>query len=892
MEERKRGEQKESMKIFEQKINFYKMTCFVMLLYLLPVKLCSQNILQTEITIDHTNETIKKILKDIQEENDFSFSYSQIDLSDKISIKYSGTLESGLNRILPSKIIYENIGNFIILKNAPLKGRKIKGRVIDKDTQIPLIGASVIIIESDPLIGVSTDENGYFEFERMPIDRYDFYAQYLGYEPLNVSQVLNSAGKEVFLNIELTESAVSFSEIIVTDKLEYGAPINEMAGASARSFSVEETRRYAASISDPARMAQSFAGVSSGGDDLSNEIIIRGNSTRGLLWRLEGVEVPNPNHFGGMGNGGGSVSMLSSSTLTNSDFYTGAFPAEYGNALSGVFDMRMRNGNSEKREHSIAVGNLGFEMSTEGYFNKKSKASYLVNFRYSTIQLIRKWLPSLGNEFPAYRDLSFKVNIPTENKGNITLFGLGGRNLSKQDGIRDTSKWEDINDRLDVQQKERVAVIGATHRYLLNDDAYFKTSIAATSYDYYDLTDLILNLEGYPDTTIDESDFRNKDFALYFSFHQKLNAKNKIRTGFNLSHKTFYYDYLTKDPSFSDELFFKNDGRTQFLQSFFQWQKRWKEDLEFNTGVNFSYLFLNNTYAFDPRFSFKWEFVPKNKLILSAGLHSKPEHISTYFIERINPNGTINSPNLNLSLSKAAHFVIGYDRDIYENIKLKIEGYYQHLFNIPVSDNADNGFSVLNTQDVFDIIFGNDRSRSALVSKGTGQNIGVDFTLEKPFTNGHYFLFTTSIFDSKYQTLSKINYPTLTDQGFLFNFLAGKEWKVGGQRKNIFGLNGKFTYYGGRRDQPIDLEASIMSGRQVNLPNSYFAEKLPAYIRFDLAASYTINIFKQTHSIHLDIQNIANRFNVYNRYYDDSSESIVDELQNGLIPFLLYRVQF
>ena len=873
-------------------IYFSKKLLYSLFFYLFTIPLFSQNILNTNISLFYKNTPIKTVLKEIQNDHQIFFSYSNIDLSGKINLNYNGPLEKGLKKILnPRNIQFELVGKHIVLKYEEIKGRKIKGRISDKDTKMPLIGASIVVIGSEPMMGTSTNENGFFELKELKIGRYNFYVQYLGYEPLNIHQVLNSSGKEIFLNIELTESVVAFTEITITDKLEYAAPINEMASASARSFSVEETRRFAASISDPARMVQSYAGVSSGGDDLSNEIIIRGNSTRGLLWKLEGVEVPNPNHFGGMGNGGGSVSMLSASTLTNSDFYTGAFPAEYGNALSGVFDMRMRNGNNEKREHGISVGNLGFDISTEGYFNKKSKASYLVNYRHSTIQLIRKWLPSLGNEFPAYRDLSFKINIPTKEKGNISIFGLGGNNFSKTEAKRDSNLWMSLNDILDVVQKEKVGVIGVTHRYLLNDDAYIKTSVAATAYNYYDLTNLLLQADNYPDTTIDESDFRNSELAVYFSFHKKINSRNKIRTGFSISHRAFYYDYLTKDRDFNSELFFKNKGQTQYLQSYYQWQKRWTDELEFNAGINFSYLFLNKTYGVDPRFSFKWNFQPKNKLVFSAGLHSKPEHISTYFIERINPNGTINSPNLGLSLSKAAHFVVGYDRAIFENIKLKIETYYQYLFNIPISDNPANGFSVLNTQDVFDIIFGNDRSKSALVSKGTGENYGIDFTLEKPFSDGYYFLCTSSLFESNYTTLENIKYSTLNNLGFIFNLLGGKEWKVGKQQKNILGVNGKFTYYGGRRDTPIDFEASKEAGTQVLFPSSFFAEKLPAYIRADVGFSFTVNTLKQTHSIHLDIQNLTNRFNIYNRYYEDDFQTIVDELQNGLIPFLVYRVQ-
>ncbi|MEO1263999.1 MAG: TonB-dependent receptor [Bacteroidota bacterium] len=859
---------------------------------MLSTFLFSQHLLEMPVRLSLQKTSLAGALDNLEKGYGLQFSYGKLDLSPKTTLEFSGPLHECLAKILtPNHISFEVVKTHIVLRPIPLSGRTIKGRILDKDTQMPLIGASIVVLGSSPLRGADADVQGYFEIGELPIGRYDFQVQYLGYEPLVVSQVLNSSGKEVFLDLELTEATMSFVEVTVLDQTEYGEPLHEMAMASARSFSVEETQRFAAAISDPARMAQAYAGVSSGGDDLSNEIIIRGNSTRGLLWRLEGVEVPNPNHFGGMGNGGGAVSMLSASTLTNSDFYTGAFPAEFGNAISGVFDLRMRNGNTDNREHSLAIGNLGIEASTEGFLKKGSKASYLINYRYSTIKFIRRWLPSVGNEIPNYRDLSFKFNLPTENAGNFAVFGLGGKNFSERTGIRDSLQWNDFDDASDLYEEENVGVLGVTHRLLLSDDAYIKSSVAGTVYDFYDRTNLLLRRENYPDTLVDESDFTNVDFSGYFSFHKKINARNKIRAGFIISHKSFSYDYLTVDNFLNYILFFRNKGNTQFLQTYFQWKKRLHEKWEINSGLHFSYLFLNNTYALDPRASLKWLLRPKQTLTLSAGIHSKPEHLSTYFIENILPSGTITSPNLRLKMLKAVHLVLGYSRAFDSQLKLTVETYYQYLFNIPVSEDPNSGFSVLNNQDVFDIIVNNNFGRVPLISEGIGENYGTDLTLERPFSNGYYFLFTGSVFDAKYATLQKKKYHAITANNYILNLLAGKEWKLGSRQKNVLGLNGKFTFYGGRRDTPVNLPASRAAGFQVLEEDSYFSERLPHYLRLDVGCSYKINIRRQTHTLRLDIQNVTNRFNVLDRFYDGISQGLSDELQNGLIPFLVYRVE-
>lgn len=255
----------------------------------------AQNILKTPVSLFYENQPVKFILKDIESRYPVYFSHGKMDLTKPVNIEFTGALDDGLELLLsPLNIEIELIGQHIVLKYAQLMGRSIRGRVLDSDTKIPLIGASVFIVDSDPVIGTVSDDKGYFEIGKLPLGRYDFKIQYLGYESRHAKQILNSAGKETFLNIELRESAVAFKEIVILDQPKHAAPLNDMASTSARSFSVEETHRYAAAISDPARMVQSFAGVSSGGDDLSNEIIIRGNSTRGLLWRLEGLKFRTP----------------------------------------------------------------------------------------------------------------------------------------------------------------------------------------------------------------------------------------------------------------------------------------------------------------------------------------------------------------------------------------------------------------------------------------------------------------------------------------------------------------------------------------------------------------------------------------------------------------------
>ncbi|RMF02238.1 MAG: carboxypeptidase-like regulatory domain-containing protein, partial [Bacteroidetes bacterium] len=316
-----------------------------------------------------------------------------------------------------------------LAQNAPLT-QTVKGVVLDQASETPILAANVLLLDSDPVIGTATDVDGSFRLDHVPVGRHSLRISCLGYEDAYVHELEIGSGKEVVLTIGLTEALVSMQEVVVKADRLNGTPNNEMASVSARSFSVEQTKRYAAAVNDPARMAMSFAGVSSQ-DDQGNQIVIRGNSPRGLLWRMEGVEIPTPNHFSEQGASGGGISALSVNVLANSDFLVSAFPAEYGNALSGVFDLKLRNGNNEKREYALQAGLLGLDLAAEGPIGEQGSASYLANYRYSTLGILRQMgVLSLGEEESTFQDLAFKVHLPSTPQSYWFVWGMGGLSSS------------------------------------------------------------------------------------------------------------------------------------------------------------------------------------------------------------------------------------------------------------------------------------------------------------------------------------------------------------------------------------------------------------------------------------------------------------------------------
>ncbi|MEZ4995795.1 MAG: carboxypeptidase-like regulatory domain-containing protein [Saprospiraceae bacterium] len=611
----------------------------------------------------------------------------------------------------------------------------IRGQVRDVDTQIPLIGAAVVMKSGNDPVGAVTDLDGNFRFDQIPVGRIDLEVTYLGYEPQQLNSLLLTAGKELVLQVDLVESAISMNEVVVTATHDKTEALNELASVSARSFSVEETSRYAGSFYDPARMAQNFAGVSVGsGDDLNNEIIVRGNSPTGLLWRMEGIEIPNPNHFGALGNSGGGISMLSSTMLSNSDFYTGAFPAEFGNASSGVFDLNLRKGNNEKQEHSLMIGVLGLEAATEGPISRKAGSSYLINYRYSTLAVLQTLgVNPAGDALPKYQDLSFKINLPTTKAGTFALFGLAGANQSSFEPEADRDQWEYDDDKWGFIEEQRVGTIGLSHRLVLSNNSYLRT-VAVASSNRYRENDYWLNDQlSYERHVDEETRSTNGAFRLSTLYNVKFNAKNTLRAGLIGSYLNFDFTFDSDNGEYL-ERYFDNTGSTQFLQAYAQWKHRFDDRLSMNAGLHYSHLMLSHQQAIEPRFALEWQLSTTQKLSAALGMHSKMEHLALYLFDGTLPSGRRHVPARDTEFSKAWHAILSYDHRLGEQLRLKAELYYQHLFNVPVENDINSLGSLINATDVWDVI-----GVQKVVNKGLGRNYGIDLTLERFFAGQYYF---------------------------------------------------------------------------------------------------------------------------------------------------------
>jgi len=758
----------------------------------------------------------------------------------------------------------------------------IRGTVLDAKTEMPLPGATVILLNTEPVIGTSTDAEGRFRIENIPLGRQSIKVSYMGYAPAFVNNLMLASGKELVLEIKLEELVYQVAEVVIKANTEKDKPLNEMATVSTRSFSVEETERYAGSLGDPARMAANFAGVSSPSDQ-RNDIIIRGNSPMGLLWRMEGVEIPSPNHFGSMGSTGGPISMLNNNVLTNSDFYTGAFPAEYGNALAGAFDLKLRNGNNEKHEFLGQVGFNGFEVGAEGPFSKNSRASYLFNFRYSTLEVMKalKINFGAGDAVPQYKDLCFKINIPTKKLGRFTFFGVGG--ISFIDLLSSDSSSYGYND-ADIHYGSDMGVAGISHTFYFKNDAHLSSTIAASGTE----NSIKLNWPSYH-LSIPNYIERNREYKYTYStkYNKKFSAKNNINIGFTANwYKVDYSEKLYDTIAGRYFYFLKNNGTLKHGELYGEWQHKFTDRLILNSGVFSQYLLLNNTYAVEPRVGIKKYLKNKQTFSFAIGMHSQMQPKFIYFTSSLTDTlkNTYTNTNTDIDFTRALHVVAGYDYLIKDGVRLKVETYYQYLYNIPVAQERPE-YAIINQG--ADFLF---QSYPYMLNKGKGDNYGIELTLEKFLNKGFYYLFTASVFNSTYEGNDGIKRPTAYDNNYVFNALTGYEIIL--NKRNILAFDIKGVWAGGRRYLPFNIEASKLLNESVYDWSQIYEKRFNDYFRINARITFKLNGRKINQEWGFDLQNLTNHKNIFTQTWNGSENKLDTDYQQGFMPMLTYRILF
>ncbi len=778
----------------------------------------------------------------------------------------------------------------------------IRGTVTDKETLRPLEGVTVAVRKDSTILGgTTTDETGSFRIEKIPVGRVDVVVSLIGYKKVYIPNLLLSSGKEAVLTVEVESSVETMKDVVISG-VKRGETINEMAVLSARAFSVEETDRYAGSRGDPARMASNFAGVS-GTDDSRNDLVIRGNSPFGLLYRVDNIVIPNPNHFAVAGATGGSVAILNNRMLTTSDFLTGAFPGEFGNAIAGVFDIRMKNGNNQRHEYTAQLGIMGAELFGEGPFSKKGKSSYIFNARYATLEGLVKLGIDIGTEaIPKYEDLQFKMNFPMKNGDNLSVFGIGGYSqINFITSTRTKPEKRDIYASKDQDEYFRagLAVLGLTYTHQVNDHEYSKVSFAvSTQYNKNHFDRVIRHVDSISGNFVLDSMYRkleyffvNTRYTASFIRNNKVSARSSVRYGLVTEMlQPVFVDSNLIEPRFDNSVtnytwvkrLNNRDGVHLLFQPFAQWKYAVSEKVSTVVGLHAQYFTLNHSWSLEPRFSIKYQFRQNQSLSFGTGLHSQLLPVYQYFLQ--DNNGY--QYNKKLDFMRSFHLVAGYDVFFKKDIRIKTEVYFQQLWSLPV-DTYATSYNMLNEGSGFDRFF-----PGKLKSNGLGRNMGFEFTLEKFFTHNWFFMFSASVYDSRLQGGNGKWYNSDFNGNYILNALGTKEFKWGKKRLNTIGIGGKITFGGGQRYTPYDTLLSQQREDPVVIDAQRNTKQFKPYFRFDVKLNYRCNTKRYTHEVGIDLVNVAMYKNILRIQYVSPQEPAREVYQLGFLPLFYYRLDF
>ena len=799
---------------------------------------------------------------------------------------------------------------FLVLSWLPLllhaQTSTLRGTVRDQQSETPLTGATIQVLNPTPgpspegegrILAATSDADGFFTLTNVPVGRQTLRITYLGYEPQTAQNILVTAGKEVQLNIRLEESYTSMNEVVITAKTDKDQPTNELATISARQFNTEEVQRYSGGRSDVSRLVANFAGVATSNDS-RNDIVIRGNSPTGVLWRMEGIPIPSPNHYSTLGTTGGPVSALNPNIIANSDFLTGAFPAEYGNALAGVFDINLRTGNRERHEYTAQLGAFsGLEAMIEGPLGKKN-GSFVVAFRNSFVELASAAGLNVGTTAtPKYRDLSFNLDFGNGKAGKWSVFGIGATSTIDFLGaeIDTTDLFADPNENAYVGSQ--FGVLGVKNNLLLNDHAYIRTVLSA-SYSGNTFASDDLSMTEDDGSLLQTNDVRDDQLTYRLSsfYNNKITKRFTVRTGLLVQQQQLDTRVDTRE----GQTDLDNDGRPDRVtqrdfngsfhlsEAYAQGQYRLTEKVTANLGVHAQYFGQTEDLAVEPRAALNWQFSPQQRISLGYGLHSQSQPLPVFLFRERQADGSTVARNEKLGFTRNQHLVLGYDFKPSVTWRIKAEAYLQWLSNIPV-EVAPSSFSLLNAG--ADFVF---PDKGNLVNAGTGTNQGLELTIEKFFSRGWYSLVTASLFDSRYKGSDGVERETAFNGKYVLNALAGKEFKLGSTGRRFLTLDTKLTTAGGRPYTPVNLEASRQAGREIRYEEQAFSGRLDDYLRWDVKLGMRLNSARRklSQTFFLDFQNVTNHANIFALQYNEVKGNVGRVNQIGFFPDVLYRVEF
>lgn len=743
----------------------------------------------------------------------------------------------------------------------------IKGKVVNIKNQLPVTGARVLV--RDLNLGAISSADGLFQFDKVPTGRYILQITALGYDIWTQAIVLTS-GKQLYINVEMNESFYETEEVTVTGKSNNFSSINESAIISSIQFSVDDAQRFAGSRMDPARMAQNFAGVL-GANDTRNDIIIRGGSPIELMWRLDGLDIPNPNHFATQGATGGPVGAINTVLLDNSDFLTGAFPSEYVDKMSGVFDLKTRQGNRDKYEYLGQFGFNGFELGAEGPLHTNS--SFIANYRYSFLGLMQ----DLGIDFgfsgiPEYQDGTLKYDWQINKKNSISLTGLFG---ISDIHIKESETDDVFTGDFDIQNGTDFLATVINWKSIYSENMWSNLLLGFNYQNYRTTLDSVttnndnkvLALTKWYDDNSSEG-FTNLKYNLNFSISKhhylKIGTEARFRN-YNFKAERYTSDYMID----------KNGTAFQNL-NFINWNWNVSSLLKANFGLSSQYLAINNETTIEPRAAFSWNFLPKHNINVGWGIHRQSLPLVLHFANEMNED---------LNFMQAVHYVIGYNYQFSNKAIIKLESYYKDLSNIPVENDLSSTWSFQNSGTGFGSI-----EIEKAVSNGLGKTYGAELSFIRNFADGYYITANLSYVRQEFKAGDGKWRWGAFDNQIILNMLAGYELIISPTFTMEF--SAKYTFAGGKPYTPIDIEQSIIEQSTEFDFSRAFGFRARDYNRLDFRIDFRQNFQGISLISYFSIENLLNTQNFQSYVYDLQNNVVKEVFQLGFFPVGGIRVEF
>jgi TonB-dependent Receptor Plug Domain len=727
----------------------------------------------------------------------------------------------------------------------------------ESSSSIAISNATIKIPELN--LSSISDSMGKVEFKNLPSSYFSIEISAVSYSKVILKTIKAESNKTKFIEVELEPHINTLNQIVVKGI----SRTNSSSITSLKSIELEEILRLPATFYDPARLAMSFAGVANT-DDQANNISIRGNSPQTLQWRLDGVEIVNPNHLSNAGTisdqptfAGGGTNILSAQMLGNMTLHTGAFSPEYGNVTGGIMDMNFRNGNTERHAKTIQVGLIGVDLSAEGPLSKSRNTSYLFNYRYSFTGLLGLMGITFGGESIKFQDFALNINHKTKRLGEFSIFAMGGNSSNIFAPPLEKDLILTQKDLGNIDFYCFMALVGVKHSIKLSKNWNWQTTIVESG---------LQNLR---------SAYRQAPFNLVsYQFQSKnifggnsyltgvINNTFNIKTGVNLNH--FFDEYNALN---SDQDFYSVDRI--IVQPFVSVSNHIINKWKYNIGFNAPYYQLSNRAYFEPRLSTAYYINPSTTLAASYGLHSQQ-----FFAYE-----SISSPSFPV---RSHHFNLMMQKNIQQKSSINIEAFFQSYFQIPNQNgyyvSPLNGFPEFNT----------------LNNYTNTQNQGINYGLESSYSyflnKGLYIKANATLFRSKYLAFDNVYYPTRNDSRYIFNLSLGKEWL--NKKGRVYGVNTRLNYVGGLVNYALDEAASKVKGETIYSYNKPASDRNPAYFRPDLRLYKRKTVNKKTTTLSLDFQNVSNTQNKAYQYYDSYLSKVVSKNQLGLLPLLNYRIEF